>query len=382
MPGGSAAPGGSGRHGTDRAPHSLQGAPVRWDRARAAGRAAGQRRARLSALGTRLPALTRHGQCQPRLAARLGAASPGRPRRSAGSHGPSTAGPSGRRQKRAPLRDSPPARGSFLGAATAALPRPACAPRRGTRAAGPRRAEGGAGHGPARRTAGAAGSRRGRAGGERGRPRALRAGGEMERWRDGGMEGWRDGTRSTARRKMADRPPPPAPHPSAAGPRGPRLCPRQQRGAPQPAGSPGAAGERCGQPRGRAALHNAGGSRREPFCTFRRAAGAHRDPAPRSHGAGRSRTCSAAGQLPPSTAPRTHPYPAHKHTDRHTDTYPAHPRTHTSPHTPAAPLEAAPPPPPRQAGSARYSQALVTAKLLATSRLSMWGVSLNSEVEY
>lgn len=29
----------------------------------------------------------------------------------------------------------------------------------------------------------------------------------------------------------------------------------------------------------------------------------------------------------------------------------------------------------------RYSQALVTAKLLATSRLSMWGVSLNSEVE-
>lgn len=28
-----------------------------------------------------------------------------------------------------------------------------------------------------------------------------------------------------------------------------------------------------------------------------------------------------------------------------------------------------------------YSQALVTAKLLATSRLSMWGVSLNSEVE-
>lgn len=55
----------------------------------------------------------------------------------------------------------------------------------------------------------------------------------------------------------------------------------------------------------------------------------------------------------------------------HTDTQ-KHTHTHTSPLSACGP---------QKGMNIHYSQALVTAKLLATSKLSMWGVSLNSEVE-
>lgn len=98
------------------APAPLWGPRLRLSRARAAGRAAGQRRARLTALRTAAaapPLSLRHVQCQPRLAA-LHPAGLAAPR---GHTAPT--GPNDRRQKRTPLRRS------SLRATTAALSRPA-----------------------------------------------------------------------------------------------------------------------------------------------------------------------------------------------------------------------------------------------------------------
>jgi hypothetical protein len=68
------------------------------------------------------------------------------------------------------------------------------------------------------------------------------------------------------------------------------------------------------------------------------------------------------------------------HSHPHTDTQ-KHTHTHTHTHHPTLAIASfwrvAPP----KNMNIHYLQALVTAKLLATSKLSMWGVSLNSEVE-
>ena len=92
----------------------------------------------------------------------------------------------------------------------------------------------------------------------------------------------------------------------------------------------------------------------------------HRPPGPSQRGSPRSPTPS------PDAATRTR---ACSHCARTLTRRNTHTLTHT--HTPARSPRAAP----RKGMNIPYSQALVTAKLLATSKLSMWGVSLNSEVE-
>lgn len=62
------------------------------------------------------------------------------------------------------------------------------------------------------------------------------------------------------------------------------------------------------------------------------------------------------------------------HSHPHTDTQK---RAHTTPHLYSLAFRVRHP----KCMNIHYLQALVTAKLFATSKLSMWGVSLNSEVE-
>lgn len=238
-----------------------------------------------------------------------------------------------------------------------------CSAPRGTPAAGPclagggARAEPGRPPAPARRRAtagresggggGLPARRRGRrAGRPRGLPRARPAGGSRGGEREPAARRGVKWLIAAARRSPAccgEGPPP-----------GPRRLPGRLRSRGKARGRWGSAAG------GRAALCNArgegdagaAGAASHP----RQGWGGTRRPRFLGPGPGRSRTCSAAAQRAPPPPP------------------PASPHRHRA-------ESGAPPPPPQQAGGARYSQALVTAKLLATSRLSMWGVSLNSEVE-